>query len=65
MAVANPAYACLATSAIALGKIRVINLDAARAVPEVLDILTYQNTNVVKLLDIFSKGRQAGTSIVP
>ena len=38
--VANPAFACLATSAIALGSIRAISLEAARAVPGVLDILT-------------------------
>jgi xanthine dehydrogenase YagR molybdenum-binding subunit len=31
--VANPAFACLATSAIARGSIRSIDLEAARAVP--------------------------------
>jgi xanthine dehydrogenase YagR molybdenum-binding subunit len=63
--VANPAFACLATSAIALGSIRTIDLGEARAVPGVLDILTYQNANVVGPLKTFSQGGQAGTSIVP
>jgi xanthine dehydrogenase YagR molybdenum-binding subunit len=40
---ANPAYACLVTSAIARGRVRGMKLDAARAVPGVLDILTHAN----------------------
>jgi xanthine dehydrogenase YagR molybdenum-binding subunit len=40
---ANPAYAVLVTSAIARGRIRGMDLDAARAVPGVLDILTHAN----------------------
>jgi xanthine dehydrogenase YagR molybdenum-binding subunit len=40
---ANPAYAVLVTSAIARGRIRSMQLDAARAVPGVLDILTHAN----------------------
>src|SRR4051812_1551426 len=43
-AVANSAYAFLVTSAIAKGHIRAFHLNAARAVPGVLDILTYENT---------------------
>ena len=46
--VANPAYAVLVTSAIAKGKIKNLDLDAAKAVPGVLDILTYQNTSELK-----------------
>ena len=65
VAVANPAFACLVTSAIARGVIRAIHLDAARAVPGVLDILTYQNANDIKPLKTFSEGGQAGSSIVP
>jgi xanthine dehydrogenase YagR molybdenum-binding subunit len=65
VAVANPAFACLATSAIARGTIRAIHLDAARAVPGVLDILTYQNASEIKPLKTFSGGGQAGSSIVP
>src|SRR5258707_10617 len=44
VAVPNPAYAFLVTSSIAKGKIRELHLAAARAVPGVLDILTFQNT---------------------
>jgi xanthine dehydrogenase YagR molybdenum-binding subunit len=65
MAVTNPAFACLATSAIARGSIRTIDVDAARSVPGVLDILTYQNANVLKPVKIFADGGRFGTSIVP
>ena len=41
--VANPAYAYLVTASIARGRIAGFHLDAARAVPGVIDILTYQN----------------------
>jgi xanthine dehydrogenase YagR molybdenum-binding subunit len=44
LAVANPAYSFLVTSVIAKGHIRGFHLAAARAVPGVLDILTYENT---------------------
>ena len=42
-AFANPAYAVLVTSAIARGRVRGMNLDEARLVPGVLDILTHAN----------------------
>jgi xanthine dehydrogenase YagR molybdenum-binding subunit len=41
--VANPAFACLVTSAIARGRVGGFRLDRARAVPGVLDILTHEN----------------------
>jgi len=41
--VVSPAYAYAVTSTIARGRITAFNLDAARAVPGVLDILTYEN----------------------
>lgn len=41
--VAHPAYAYLVTSSIARGRVRALHLDAARAVPGVLDILTHDN----------------------
>jgi xanthine dehydrogenase YagR molybdenum-binding subunit len=63
--VANPAFACLATSAVARGSIRSINVEAASSVPGVLDILTYQNANVLKPTKIFADGGYFGTSIVP
>jgi xanthine dehydrogenase YagR molybdenum-binding subunit len=40
---ANPAFAYLVTSSIARGRITGFTLDAARAVPGYIDILTYQN----------------------
>ena len=46
--VANPAYAVLVTSAIAKGRIERLDLDEARAVPGVLDILTNENTGELK-----------------
>jgi xanthine dehydrogenase YagR molybdenum-binding subunit len=42
-AVANPAFAYLVTSAIARGRIKGFQLDDARAVDGVLDILTHEN----------------------
>jgi xanthine dehydrogenase YagR molybdenum-binding subunit len=41
--VAHPAYAYLVTSTVSRGRIRALRLDAARAVPGVLDILTHDN----------------------
>ncbi|HLJ70008.1 MAG TPA: xanthine dehydrogenase family protein molybdopterin-binding subunit [Roseiarcus sp.] len=64
-AVANPAFACLVTSSIARGVIRAIRLDAARAVPGLLDILTFQNANEIRPLKTFSEGGQAASSIAP
>lgn len=62
---ANQAFACLATSSIARGAIRDMNLDSARAVSGVLDILTFRNADQVKPLKTFSGGGQAASSIVP
>jgi xanthine dehydrogenase YagR molybdenum-binding subunit len=39
----NPAFAYLVTSAIARGRVRSVDLTAARATPGVLDILTHEN----------------------
>jgi xanthine dehydrogenase YagR molybdenum-binding subunit len=41
--VANPAYAYLVTSAVSKGRLSGLRLDAARATPGVLDILTHDN----------------------
>jgi xanthine dehydrogenase YagR molybdenum-binding subunit len=46
--VGNPAFAFLVTSAIAKGRIERLDLDDARAVEGVLDILTHQNTTELK-----------------
>jgi len=64
-AVANPAFACLATSSIARGEIREMEIERALAVPGVLDILTFKNANQVRPIKTFSDGGQAGSSIVP
>jgi xanthine dehydrogenase YagR molybdenum-binding subunit len=58
--VANPAYAFLVTSAIAKGRIERLDLDEARAVPGVLDILTYENTAELKPAKF---GGESSTSI--
>ncbi|MDB5651783.1 MAG: aldehyde oxidase and xanthine dehydrogenase a/b hammerhead [Hyphomicrobiales bacterium] len=66
MAVPNPAYAFLVTSAIAKGTITGIEIDAARAVPGVLDILTYQNIgDTIHDVGLFSSGGSMGTTIRP
>jgi xanthine dehydrogenase YagR molybdenum-binding subunit len=58
--VSNPAFAVLVTSAIAKGRIEHLDLEEARAVEGVLDILTYENTT--ELQDVkFADG--AATSI--
>ena len=46
--VANPALRFLVTSAIAQGRIERLDLEEARAVEGVLDILTYENTTELK-----------------
>jgi xanthine dehydrogenase YagR molybdenum-binding subunit len=45
--VAMPAYAYLVTSSIARGRIESFGLDRARAVPGVLDVLTYENVGAL------------------
>src|SRR5829696_3331435 len=51
----NPAYAFLLTSAIAKGRLERLDLDAARAVPGVLEIFTRENTAELKEIP-FSAG---------
>ena len=63
---ADPAYAFLATSGIARGRITTINDGDARAVPGVLDILTHQNIgDAVKPTKLFSDGGYVGSTIMP
>lgn len=63
---ANPAYAFLATSAIARGRIAAIDDTEARAVPGVLDILTHRNIDgAVKKTKLFSDGGYVGSTIMP
>jgi len=47
-AVSNPAFAYLVTSSIAKGRLIGLDLDEARSVPGVLDILTHENTGALK-----------------
>jgi xanthine dehydrogenase YagR molybdenum-binding subunit len=46
--VTNPAFAFLVTSSIAKGELETLDLAEARAVPGVLEILTYENTSELK-----------------
>jgi xanthine dehydrogenase YagR molybdenum-binding subunit len=61
--VANPAYAVLVTSAIAKGRLLGLDLEAAKAVPGVLDILTQENTGELKEVKFGAGGGGASTSI--
>jgi xanthine dehydrogenase YagR molybdenum-binding subunit len=56
VAVSNPAYAYLVTSAIAKGRIQRLDVREALAVSGVLDILTYENTNELKPLKFGAAG---------
>jgi xanthine dehydrogenase YagR molybdenum-binding subunit len=58
--VGNPAFAVLVTSTIAKGRIERLDLDGARAVPGVLDILTHDNTGELKAVKF---GQGSSTSI--
>ncbi len=59
--VSDPAYAFLITSPIAKGRITNIDLAEAKAVPEVLEIFTYDNTKELKKVP-FSGGGAGTTS---
>ncbi|PSC03594.1 xanthine dehydrogenase [Alsobacter soli] len=62
----DPAYAFLATSAIARGRITEIDDSDARALPGVIDILTHRNVgDRVKPGKTFSDKGYMGTSIAP
>ncbi len=66
IAVPNPAYAFLATSAIARGRIAAIDLRDAQAVPGVLDILTHQTIgDRIKPGKLFSDQGYMGSTILP
>ncbi|MFE0758121.1 xanthine dehydrogenase family protein molybdopterin-binding subunit [Inquilinus sp. NPDC058860] len=64
--VQNPAYAVLVTSAVAKGEIAGIELEDAKAVPGVLDILTWRDAHgQVAPMKHFSTGGYASTTIRP
>ncbi|MBH5373349.1 xanthine dehydrogenase family protein molybdopterin-binding subunit [Bradyrhizobium glycinis] len=61
----NPAYAFLVTSAIAKGRIDRFELDDAKRVRGVIDIVTHENAPKLKESKLFSNGGYAGTTIQP
>jgi xanthine dehydrogenase YagR molybdenum-binding subunit len=63
MPVNNPAFAFLVTSPIAKGEIKSIDLEEAKALPGVLDILTHQNTGDLKTVKYAPGGGGMSTSI--
>ena len=66
VSLADAAYAYLVTSAIARGRIKSFGLERARAVPGVLDVLTYENVGEsVRPVQFFSQGGHVGSSIRP
>jgi xanthine dehydrogenase YagR molybdenum-binding subunit len=62
MPVRNPAFGYLLTSAIAKGRIVKIDLEAAKAVPGVIEIFTHENTGDLKQVK-YGAGGGATTSI--
>ncbi|MCP3374155.1 xanthine dehydrogenase family protein molybdopterin-binding subunit [Bradyrhizobium cajani] len=65
MPLADPAYAFLVTSAIAKGRVDRFDLDDARGVRGVIDIVTHENAPKLKESKLFSNGGYAGTTIEP
>jgi xanthine dehydrogenase YagR molybdenum-binding subunit len=63
MPVNNPAFAFLVTSTIARGEITNIDLSEAKAMPGVLEILTYQNTGDLKNVKYAPGGGGVSTSM--
>ena len=61
----NPAYAFLVTSAIARGRINSFDLDDAKRVRGVIDIVTHENAPNLNESKLFSNGGYAGTTIQP
>jgi xanthine dehydrogenase YagR molybdenum-binding subunit len=61
----RPAFACLVTSSIAKGRIDRFDLEAARQVRGVVDIVTHENAEKLKEAKLFSDGGYASTTIQP
>ena len=61
----NPVYAYLVTSSIAKGRIDSFDLDAAKQVPGVVEIVTHENAEKLKEAKLFSNGGYASTTIQP
>ncbi|CCE09786.1 Xanthine dehydrogenase, molybdenum binding subunit apoprotein [Bradyrhizobium sp. STM 3843] len=62
---ANPAYAYLVTSAIAKGRVDSFDLDEARRVRGVIDIITHENMVKLKDAKLFSNGGYMSTTVQP
>ncbi len=66
MALPDVAYAYLLSSRIAKGRIKSFGLNAARALPGVLDILTHQTIgDDIRKVKYFTEGGPASNSVVP
>src|ERR1700722_8767204 len=66
IALPDVAYAYLLSSRIAKGRIKSFDLEAARALPGVLDILTYQTIGGdIRKVKYFTQGGPASNSVVP
>ncbi|PWE80740.1 xanthine dehydrogenase, partial [Bradyrhizobium sp. SUTN9-2] len=61
----NPAYAFLVTSAIAKGRIDRFDLDDAKRVRGVIEIVTHENAPKLNESKLYSNGGYAGTTIQP
>jgi len=61
----RPVFACLVTSAIAKGRIDSFDLDSAKQVRGVIDIVTHENAEKLKEATLFSNGGYAATTIQP
>jgi len=61
----KPAYACLVTSSIAKGRIDGFDLAAAKQVRGLIDIVTPENAEKLKVAKLFSNGGYASTTIQP
>jgi xanthine dehydrogenase YagR molybdenum-binding subunit len=62
---ARPVFAWLVTSAIAKGRIESFELDSARQVHGVIDIITPDNAETLREARLFSNGGYASTTIQP
>ncbi|MFC3225790.1 xanthine dehydrogenase family protein molybdopterin-binding subunit [Marinibaculum pumilum] len=65
IAVPQPAHAHLVTSAIARGRVAGFDLQAARAVPGVLEIFTHENIGTIREETFFGAGGAASNSLRP
>jgi xanthine dehydrogenase YagR molybdenum-binding subunit len=65
VALSRPVFAYLVTSAIAKGRIDGFDLDAARRVRGVVDIVTYQNAEKLKAAKLFSSGGYTSSTNQP